>query len=220
MPPAPISLTDWIAHVFDHPVTDPAWHWDIHTQHPDLSAEQALLYIAETCERAPELLASYTDAQLDQGFWYLLGCNSDYLPALYQLSVPWPARRRVLRSFLPLFRDFMAVRCTPQLSHCETADCPLNGVCYMWWDMDSVPPPRREEPAWAEQDREVLAIMAELLTIPHDACRESALHGLNHWQLDYPGEVETIITTFLRHTPGLRPELAAYAEGAITGMMQ
>jgi hypothetical protein len=29
MPRKPISLTDWIAHVFDHPVTDPAWHWDI-----------------------------------------------------------------------------------------------------------------------------------------------------------------------------------------------
>jgi hypothetical protein len=24
-----LSFEDWITSVFDHPVTDPAWHWDI-----------------------------------------------------------------------------------------------------------------------------------------------------------------------------------------------
>ena len=215
----PISLKDWIAHVFDHPVTDPAWHWDIHARPPELSDEQALLYIAETFERAPELLARYTDAQLNQGFWYLIGCNSPWVWRINHLTIPWSLRQRVLRSFIPLFRDFMAVRCTPQLSHCERPANPLNSACYMWWDSLMLSS-RGGEPEWVEQDREVLAIMTEILTIPHDACRESALHGLNHWQYDYPRETKEIINTFLRHTPGLRPELHAYAREARTGMLQ
>jgi hypothetical protein len=214
-----VSLEEWIAHVFDHPVTEPAWHWDTDEEPPELSSEQALLYIAETFERAPELLAAFTDAQLNQGFWYLLGCNSPWAWDFVEPGVPWPVRQRAFRSFIPLFRDFMAARCTPQLSDCETPGSQLNMACYMWWDMDSMPS-HGGEPEWAEQDHEVLAVMAEILTIPHDACRESALHGLNHWQCDYPQETEKIIRDFLRQTPGLRPELQTYAEGAITGMWQ
>jgi len=58
-----------------------------------------------------------------------------------------------------------------------------------------------------------------LLSIPHDACRESALHGLNHWYLSYP-RAEAIVDEWLEQTAGLRPELISYAQNAKVGMVQ
>ena len=51
---------------------------------------------------------------------------------------------------------------------------------------------------------------------PHDACRESALHGLGHWQIYYH-EATQLIDDFLRITPNLRVELVRYAESARRG---
>lgn len=59
-------------------------------------------------------------------------------------------------------------------------------------------------------------ILRRLLAIPHDACRESALHGLGHWAHHYP-QVAGIVDEFLSSAPGLRPELIAYAERARIG---
>ena len=63
------SLTDWIAYVFDHPVTDPAWHWSPDAPIWDDSSERNATFIADAFERSGELLARFTDEQLNQGFW-------------------------------------------------------------------------------------------------------------------------------------------------------
>jgi hypothetical protein len=65
-------------------------------------------------------------------------------------------------------------------------------------------------------DVNVLLAPGRLLNVPHDACRESALHGLGEWAFKYP-QVAVIVDDFLRRTPNLRPELMAYAERARTG---
>ena len=59
--------------------------------------------------------------------------------------------------------------------------------------------------------------MCQALALSHDACRESALHGLGHWQPHYPARVAHIIADFLARTPALRPELQAYARRAQRG---
>jgi hypothetical protein len=53
--------------------------------------------------------------------------------------------------------------------------------------------------------------MAALLTILSELCRLSALHGLNHWHLNYAEKVEALVDEFLRKTPGLTPRIAGYA---------
>jgi hypothetical protein len=58
---------------------------------------------------------------------------------------------------------------------------------------------------------EVLKVLQRLLAVPHDACRESALHGLNHWRSGYRSRVREIVDQFLHHTPGIRRELGIYA---------
>lgn len=75
---------------------------------------------------------------------------------------------------------------------------------------------RPEEPSRAEFDAEVLVVLRRLLAIPHDACRESALHGIGHWA-DYYPSAASIVDDFLANTSGLRPELVSYALGARIG---
>jgi hypothetical protein len=214
------SLDRWVHYVFDHPVTDTAWHF--HVDAPDLRppATQTAELIAETFERSGELLQRFTDAQLNQGLWFLVSSSSsDYLSCLTDASVPWPARRRTLRSFVPLFRNLMAARCTASLSHRRESGSALNSACYMWWDLllldGSWEAGRPPEPIHVE----ALAVLEELLEIPHDACRESALHGLGHLALFHP-EAALILDAFIERSLDLRPELTAYARQARTGRIQ
>jgi hypothetical protein len=211
------SLSGWIEHVFDHPVNDPAWHWSPDAPAWGESPERSALYISETFERSGELLARFTDEQLNQGFWYLVSNScSDFIFALIEPQVPLALRLRALRSFVPLFKQVMVVRCSPHLSHLnERGANPLNGACYMWWDLLPISG-RPEQPDRTEFDSEVLAVLRQLLAIPHDACRESALHGLGDWALYYPN-VASIVDDFLARTPGLRPELVSYALRAKCG---
>ena len=212
-----LSLDEWIRYLFDHPVADPAWHFDIATSYHELTATRAAELIAETFEKSGDLLQAFTDAQLNQGFWFLVSSgSSDYMFCLTDVSVPWPLRRRALRSFILLFRDLMATRCTPSLSHRAEPGGALNSACYMWWDLltldghwQSRRPP---EPIQAE----MLVVLGELLAIRHDACQESALHGLGHLALFHP-EAVPAIDAFLAAPDGVRPELLAYARQARTG---
>jgi hypothetical protein len=214
------TLRDWIGHVFDHPVTDPAWHWALDAPSRQDTPEQSAQLMAETFEHSGELLARFSDAQLNQGFWYLIsaGC-SDFIFALVDPNVPLPMRLRTIRSFVPLFEQVMARRCSPHLSHLDEEGAnPLNSACYMWWDILPIYG-KPEEPVRREFDTEVLKVLSQLLSIPHDACRESALHGIGHWRIYYP-RLEEIVEKWLRGTPGLRPELVAYAEQAKEGCVQ
>jgi hypothetical protein len=206
-----------IAHVFDHPVTDPAWHWSPEAPIWQDSPEHIATLVADAFECAGELLARYTDAQLNQGFWYLVSAScSDFMFALVEPEVPLATRLRALRSLVPLFEQVMAVRCSPHLSHLDEKPAnPLNAACYMWWDILPIHG-KPEEPERAEFDAEVLRVLPRLLSIPHDACRESALHGISEWQLYYPS-IADAVDEFLAGAPGLRPELVAYAQRAKVG---
>ena len=59
--------------------------------------------------------------------------------------------------------------------------------------------------------------MERILQLGQDACMESALHGLGHWQHFRPDEVAAIIDSFLTDYTSLRPELHAYALKARAG---
>ena len=214
----PVRLSQWITHVFDHPVTDPAWHFSIDSRFLDPGPTRVAELIAETFEAAGTLLQPFSDAQLNQAFWFLVSSgNSDYMFCLSDHSVQWPLRRRALRSFVPLFRQVMAPRCSPVLSHRdEPADSPLNSACFMWWDIVPLSESQIGDPSHAALTDEVLTVLSELVDRPHDACRESALHGLGHWALFNP-QAAAIIDSFLTHAQGLRPDLIAYATQAKSG---
>lgn len=131
-------------------------------------------------------------------------------------EVPLPSRLRALRACVPLFEQVMAVRCSPHLSHLDEQPAnPLNSACYMWWDILPIHG-RPDLPERAAVDAEILRLLPRLLSIPQDACRESALHGIGHWRIYYP-QLAAEVDAFLERTPGLRPELVAYALAAGEG---
>ena len=214
------SLQAWIAHVFDHPVTEPAWYWSLEAPKWRGSAENVATFVAETFEHSGELLSRFTDAQLNQAFWYLTSPgSSNFMFALVEPAVPLATRLRALRSFVPLFEQVMAVRCSSHLSHLDEQPAkPLNGACYMWWDNLPIYG-KPEEPEREEFDAEVLRVLSRILSIPHDACRESALHGVGERHCHYPN-VEVLVDQFLAYTQNLRPELVFYAIRAKFGMVQ
>lgn len=62
--------------------------------------------------------------------------------------------------------------------------------------------------------------MERCLSPKHHACVEAALHGLGHWQLNFPERTEPIVDRFLKERDGLRPELVRYARRARDGAVQ
>jgi hypothetical protein len=214
-----LTFEGWVKHVFDHPVGEPEWHFDIDaewwnsTASPNVTVE----YLTRLFENAPTLLTSFTDAQLNQGFWFLVGGSSSHMFALIDESVPWVDHKRCIQSFNTLFEQFFAPKCSPHLSHLDEPNAsPLNLVCYMWWDI--IPfYGKAEEPARRRMDDDLLKVMERTLELDSDACRESALHGLGHWKWKYSDFVQTTIDRFLKNHPELRPELEAYARRARSG---
>jgi len=216
------DLTDWLTYVFERPIDPPREHWYFAPNAPDrddLPPHPEIL-IAEAFENSGTLLARFSDAQIGQGLEYLgnESCSA-YMLTLLDPEIPFERRLRALRSFVPLFEQVMAVRCSPHLSHLDEKGAnPLNGACYMWWDVlpfrfrDNSP----EELQWAGLVDEIAIILRRLLIIPHDACRESTLHGIGHMVRPYP-QLADFVDEFLASTDGLRPELIAYAQRARAG---
>jgi hypothetical protein len=132
-----LPFEEWLEFIFDHPVGNPQWHFDLEAPFWDAPAEITVDYITKFFENPNPFLKDYSDGQLNQGFWYLVsnGC-SNMMFALSELSVPLAQRLRCLSSFQSVFERVFAVRCSPHLSHCnEPGACPLNSACYMWWDL-------------------------------------------------------------------------------------
>jgi hypothetical protein len=184
----------------------------------DGSAGDTIQFLARAFEGSAEVFKPYSDAQLNQGLWYIVSnACSNHMFALTDSSVPGDARQRCVRAIHDLHEQCFAARCTSHLSHLdEPGASPLNSVCYMWWDLIPIRG-QPNDPERTEIDREVLGVLKSTLQLNSIACRESALHGLGHWHLSYPKQVEGIISAFLENQSELRKELQTYAMNASSG---
>jgi hypothetical protein len=171
------------------------------------------LKLAGIFEDPAPLLNRYDDGQLGQAFWDL---GYTTFAGVYEGSIEWELRHRLIRSFETLFRDLFTARCAPVLGHLSETQNRLSVVCYMWWDFDcwcAMPDPLTRNP----YDSALFASMKAILAIDHVACQESALHGLGHWQHAHKSEVEAIIDEFLQRSPDIREDLRHYAYNAHRG---
>lgn len=218
--PFVFTFEEWVKWVFDHPVTKPEWYWSDESEwwvwldeHP----EQVVDFMTLLFGNPRSYLRKYSDAQLNQGLWLLADPScSNHMFALLKESVSWEARRQCLRSFYTLFANLFAIRCPSYLLHLAAhktePPSPLNLICYMWWDLVPL------HGVHKAIDQECMAVIRKiLLTISNEACIESALHGLGHWHVYCPDEVEQIIEEFLCTQPNISPELFAYAQEAQKG---
>jgi hypothetical protein len=250
------GFDDWLRYIFDRLVpTDSgdAWYW--HTDHPgwDPSADPAatVRYLAQLFESAPSLLRLYSDDQAAQGLGYLINnALSSYMFPLMDPDVPWAERHRAIDAMYVVFEGMFNPRCSPQLSHTRRGSDPpinpLNGPCYMWWDVcplrghagpkpeedfilpneELVDPGPRIDPHAADLESDILRVLERTLALDNVACQEAALHGLGHRYAEHAARVESIVDTYIkRHFPDRLPDedgesLRGYALAARRGMVQ
>ena len=215
------QLEVWVAYLFDHPEADCDWHFEDDAPFLELGAEREAELIARMFETSGECLARFSDVQINNGLWYLLQSHtSGHMECLVDGEVPLSKRERVLRSFLPFFRDVVAPRCEGLLDSAgESRAGTLDTGAYMWWDLLGLMPGGDEDDDRRRLESVALKVMESILALPYDSCRESALHGLGHWCEGYPKRVSGIIDAFLEGAAGLRPELVDYARTARAGQV-
>jgi hypothetical protein len=217
-----LTFEHWLTYVFDHPAGElsNAWYWDFDRDWWDEDSHlvETVQFLTQAFENAAVLFEPYSDAQLNQGLWFLVSnaCSNHMFPLMDE-SVPWSARRRCIYSIHPLYEQCFARRCSPHLSHLnEPCVNPLNLVCYMWWDIIPISG-KPDDPARKELDEAILQVMESTLRLDSIACRESALHGLGHWQVYYPERVGEIVDKFSMSRPNLPEKLEAYMKAAYVG---
>jgi hypothetical protein len=213
------SFEDWINFIFGRERKDGHWAFDESELNWKLPDEVTADYLAQTYENPKFWRDRFTLQQIADGLSYTWSSSLGNICFLFaDKGIPWPLRQRLIQSLVPLYQECFGCLCQSGLSHLnECAENPLNGVCYMFWDVCPLYG-KPNEPSARDCDIECLRVMDQTLTIDHDACRESALHGLGHWAVAYPSRVALIVTQGLKTVrKRLRVELLNYAESAQSG---
>lgn len=213
-----LTFDEWVKAVFAHPLNDLQWFWHCDFREPD--EVKALEYITNLFEE-PSCLDEYLDEQVNEGLNFLISSScSNHMFAAYGEKPPLEEKVACIRSIYSLYSKCFAKRCSDHLSHIDEPGAkPINMVCYMFWDI--VPMAGHPTNKTLKMlDQEILEVMEKTLALNSNACREGALHGLGHWKMYYPTEVEQIIDAFLRRENRLHPELQRYALSARSGCVQ
>jgi len=115
-------------------------------------------------KRFGEIASRFSPGQIDQGLWYLFGEPFWLESQLLSEQVPTPQIIAITEAMYFPFRDYYGL----------IADRYTGTAFYMWWDSCNS---LGRHPAVAETAFDVLQ---RILALPHRACWEAALHGLNH----------------------------------------
>lgn len=225
----PVSATfeQWLQASFDHEPPKMAkeedWYWnegfDSFWDPLRITDAAAVRYMTRLFLES-EHLTVYSLEQVAEGIWFLIGGSSpsDSSRTLLNSAVSLRNRVACISAMTEFFRNFVAPA-TRGVAY-EDAD-PFHGACFMWWDILPLRPfsgdPLQGEP---ELHDACLKAMDEILALPSDVCRISALHGLNHWQEHYGERVEAAIDAFLAHGQEITPRLREYAMKARSGLCQ
>lgn len=205
------NFDTWLQWVFDHPVTDPAWYWNDKLLEPP--PEVTVDYLTRLFCSPVSRLACYSDAQVNQGLWFLCSnaCSS-HLDAFLDEDVPIHKRLHGVASIFDLYREVFATRCASELSHGRNRTTnPLNSVCFMFWDIAPLLGTQGEQMRAA-----ILEVLRRISTLSHVACIESAIHGLGHASSCGYSEATEVLNDII--SSGVCPsDLLAYAHRAKDG---
>jgi hypothetical protein len=214
------TFEQWVQGIFDHPVTEPAWYWEVDADTCVEDDETNVSYLAQLFTTSDQVLRRFDDAQVGQGLNMIVSVAcSDHALSMVSGHAPWPARQTAIRSIYNLYAKCLNERCVEGLCHLGEVDSHLNGVCYMWWDLFPAWSGPEDEHASAESS-ECIGVMERCLSLTNQACLEGALHGLGHWESLFPDRVKATVDQFLKKRTDLRPELVEYARRARDGAVQ
>lgn len=191
-------------------------HWSKYFS-PDASILAG--YLARLFENPEFLETEYSSEQLDNGFSFIFGIESEYCRVAREPEVPVDVQMRWVLAIKTLYTRLFTRVCSPHLSHLdEYGSAPVNGAVYMLWDMDCL----EGAAMFPEHNKGVLVepvfdVLTHALSLSHPACQESALHGLSHLHWVHGDRVERIVSEYLEQGRAARPELIDYARAARTG---
>jgi len=209
--------TEWINFVFDHPVEESAWYWDIDYPMFEGSEEDYVELIRLTFTNSGNDLSRFSDAQVNQGIWFLVSTAcSDYMFSLKDSSVDIALRVEAIESIYLLYKDCFQRRCSESLSHLDhKSKSELNPICYMFWDVNPLGYLKNNN----DEERlknAVFSVLKRTLMLPHLACKEAAIHGYGEFHCFYPEQVEEAMEGFLK-TDIFNADLKTYATDARVG---
>lgn len=112
-----LPFDEWVAHVFGHEVAQPQRYFAPDAAYWQAPTPLTLAHVTRLFENPGPPLAPYSDAQLNQGFWYLVssGSGSEHMFSVFDERAPLEIRCRCLRAFVHLFRTLFALRCSEHL---------------------------------------------------------------------------------------------------------
>src|SRR5688500_15792399 len=97
---------EWLSFAFDHEVTDPQWHFQPGSPHFEGSETDYAVLIEETFRNSGRDLRRFSDAQVNQGVWFLASPScSDFMFALRDGSAPLAAKVSGIQSILDLYKS-------------------------------------------------------------------------------------------------------------------
>ncbi|MGD8450584.1 MAG: hypothetical protein PVJ57_02100 [Phycisphaerae bacterium] len=152
--------------------------------------------------RSPAFLADrYSDDQIGDGTWFLLGVESEYFLKLWFLPVGPDIQIECMSSVATLYTELYDRVCCKRGTDPGgdyTNSLKVDIAVHMIWDMCSLdaavmppePMPHLVEPAFTVLD----TILRRCRT---SSCLTSALHGLGHLHEAHPRRVEKLIDRFL-----------------------
>ena len=210
---------EWLTYVFDHPVTDPQWYFELDSPEFAGSESDFALLISQTFLRSGEDLQRFSDAQVNQGIWFLAStAGSSFILSLRDGQVPLIEKVTGIKNIFCLYRDCFAARCSETLGYRdEPGALDLNRICYMFWDICPLTHLYLDDVAnRPDLEDAVFSVLERTLQIEHRACREGALHGLGHMAYAYPERVRAVLEKFLAKA-AIDDALRGYAENARAG---
>lgn len=214
------TFEDWLQHAFGREVRfqQAPWYFDPDQDWWNPTPAQAIAYLRRLFENPEPALEAFADRQIAQGLTYLVNTMASGDSGwFYSTEVPVTERIRSVEAIGPFFERLFKPRCTPHLSHLSEIDAgPLNGVCYMWWDVFPCLA-LANDPNLSVLHNSALSAMERILHLDSIACQESALHGLGHWQREYSEKVTQIIDQFCETHSESDPRLLTYARSARCG---
>ena len=162
----------------------------------------------------------WSDSKLAKGIWHLYGSGSCYMAEISHLP-PGAEVNDFFASVLHLYMDLFEQRCSRFFSHLDRGPeqpNPLNGPCYMLWDMDGGIDSFRYSKN-ADHIECCVRLLERLTTSTHPATIESAIHGLGHMIDDFRDRCQPALEQ-VSSRQDVPKELRDYADNAIHRYIQ
>lgn len=220
--PQDLSYEAWIEWLFDREDSERSWWWQDQEIIWDTleNHEPIIEYLTNLFCEPKFLFDRFSRNQINNGFHYLINNScSNTMYSLLDVKIPWQKRDACFRGIPTLFKELFAKVFVDDLGHLSREGDSPTFACYMWWDVIPIVP----EMGHPEQELindVVIEVLQQILRIDSEACMESALHGLGHWQIFLPQRTEPIVLDFLKSRENISNDLRSYAKGALYGQVQ